>query len=67
MIGIDEPDLVLFQQELTHALSSEASPEQIIETLEKNPELKSFRNYISTFDVDMVHVANELVHKWGKH
>ena len=67
MIGRDEPDLVLFQQELVNALGSNASPEQIIETLEKNPELKSFRNYISTFDVDMVQVANELVHKWGKH
>jgi len=67
MIGIDEPDLVLFQQELVSALSSKNSPEQIIETLEENPQLNCFRNYISTFDVDMVDVAFELVHKWGKH
>lgn len=65
MIGRDEPDLVLFQRELVSALSTKDSPENIVEQLKCNPKLKSFRNYISTFDVDMVHVANELVHKWG--
>lgn len=65
MIGHDEPDLMLFQRELVSALSSKDSPEKIIETLKSNPKLNSFRSYISTFDVDMVHVANELVHKWG--
>ena len=65
MIGRDEPDLVLCQQELVSALSSTDSPDKIVQTLESNPKLNSFRSYISTFDVDMVQVANELVHKWG--
>ncbi len=65
MLGRDEPDLVLFQKELVSALSTKESPDKIIEQLQFDPKLSSFRDYISTFDVDMVHVANELVHKWG--
>lgn len=43
------------------------SQSEVLEQLNSDPRFESYRDYVGTFDPDMVAVACELMVKWAKH
>ena len=62
----DDPQLAHFQATLLDLLSRGLTPQQVIDHLQRDPQLADFQAYIATFEPRMVEVAIELVQKWGR-
>lgn len=58
--------LMQYQTLLVEFLDSDRSPAQIIEELRNASDLVDYREYIESFDEDMIAVAKALVAKWSQ-
>lgn len=58
--------LMQYQNLLVELLDSDRSPAQIIEELRKASDLADYREYIESFDEDMIAVGKALVAKWSQ-
>ncbi len=58
--------LAEYQEALMGLLLSGLPQEEIVETLKTDPRFEQYRDYLATFDPDMVGVACELMEKWAK-
>lgn len=55
-----------YQDALVELLSNGTPIEEVIAKLKAEPRLKDYREYIESFDPDMVAVAGELMGKWAR-
>ena len=55
-----------YQKLLVELLDSDRSPAQIIEELRNVGDLAGYREYIDSFDEDMIAVGKALVTKWSQ-
>jgi hypothetical protein len=51
---------------LLKLLDSNLPEEQIIQQLKADPKLAQFRDYIASWEPQMVDLARRLTHKWGR-
>lgn len=58
--------LVQYQIRLVELLDSDKSPAQIIEELRNAGDLEDYREYVDSFDTDMIEVGKQLVAKWSQ-
>ena len=61
----DDAALVEFQDALLELLASGQPHDIILEQLQADPRFAPYREYIESFDPDMVAVACELMGKWA--
>lgn len=62
---IDQAGLQEYQDLLVMLLSTELSSEAVLSGLKDDPIYQSLRDYIDSFDQDMIAVAQELISVWG--
>jgi hypothetical protein len=55
-----------FQAALLTLLDQKMSPQEMMRTLSTDPQFEVFRQYVQSFDLDMIEVASVLVKKWGQ-
>lgn len=62
----NQHSLALFQHTLMDLLADEGSPAEVSESMKNVPELACYGEYLDSFQVDMVEIAQILVKKWGE-
>lgn len=63
---MDEATLARWQSRLLQLLRDGLPPEAIREALVRDPELSPLREHAEALDLHALHVATELVAKWGR-
>lgn len=62
----EKEKLADFQNELLNLLGQELPADEIFRRLKTDPRFDDFRDYIETFELQMVEVGAVLVKKWGR-
>jgi len=62
----EDSDFEKFQDALAELLASGLTQAQILETLKTDSRFDCYREYVDSFEPDMVAVACELMGRWAK-